>query len=195
MRQLMCVLLLSVFAAAQTTYISTVQGVDGVLTMTNTSPQSIILAVGQIKLDGRATGPYVHEAFFGTMGWTPGMTESFDGRDPQVTTAVPNYSIEFTYLQFDDGSSWGDKTAPAVRDALSRRAARLKYLQNLVQQAGNSPDSFQKALIAPLSSTAPELSMQRKYVGIIGTDGLSAAIDNARKSLARTMVRVNSGKF
>lgn len=177
-------LLVAVAASAQSP-ITTSKSLNG-LTFTNATGKAIILAIGTSQFPGGMSGVYVHEAFFGTTGWVSGDTETFVQDDPKE---VPPIDVNFTYVQFDDGSEWGDRST--AKAALDRRAAKLKYLQTLVARAAVSEHAF----TTTLADSQAEASAQHKYMAIVNTDGTKAAIDSAKRSLARAMARVNSGKF
>lgn len=172
-------LMLSVPLMAQSAYLQQTND-NGVISLKNVSGRTIVPIVGNILLNGKVTsapGNFVAEFFFKTLGFPANETHSEDTKSGDGKAY--DYRIEVTFIQFEDGSSWGNKDA--AKDALARRAASVAFLQSLM----DSPDN-------------PKLNgswEQKRCQGMVRDAGKAAALTNEKERYAATMARINSGKF
>jgi hypothetical protein len=180
-------LLLVSTAAAQSAYIEQTNKA-GVVSLKNVSGQPIVMIVGTILLDGKPTGTnnYTRDFFFKTPGFLNGdVTE--DDTNYAPNQPVQSYNIKVTYLQFEDGSEWGDKKT--AQDAFAKRAASLAYLQNLTA-ASDTQANFLAVLNRPQEPGPNEAATQRHYPTILREVGTPTTIAYVKERLAAATSRM-----
>lgn len=177
--------------AAQTQYVTTTTK-NGVVHFQNVSGRSIIMMVGTISLDGQPTGTnnYVHDFFFQS-GWQNGDTMDLDTKEGD-SAPVYNYAVHLTFIQFDDGSIWGDKAA--AKDALAIRWGKLAYMRGLIN-AASSEAEFVAALNKKVAAGSPAEAAQNRIQGMRSRAGAATTIVKVKELLANANARANSGKF
>jgi hypothetical protein len=166
---------------------------NGTVTIKNVSSQAIVLMAGNITLDGKVTGPYTHDFFFKPSFFKPG-----DSTDFMTTSALEprafNYSIVISFIQFDDGTTWGTRDSAAA-DRIASRVPMLVYFRALSDASG-SESSFMTALNQ--NQTNVEVGReQRRLRYSMNVTGISVAatITEVKQYLAAGTARQNSGKF
>ena len=155
-----------------------------------------------------------HDHFFGAQDLTKGLSIDFLVPEGNVLTmpqgevptndnngAVPasKYTVELAFVQFADGTIWGDKN---IGDELTaQRADITAYLQHLVSayESGDK-ESFVAAMeLAPVSTKHQQRTSAfavRKHVQMIQSQsGREAAIAFVRDELTNAAARRASGNF
>lgn len=184
------VLALACFGQSQ--YVQTTTS-NGVITFTNVSGQAIIGAVGTIYFDGKPTGTnnLMYDHFFDADGWPAGGVHSdFDTKN-QPTDTPMNYTVTLTYIQFADGSSWGDKTTAA--NMFTHRTMAGTVLQTLDAVSG---DNSQFVAALNVKQTDPDMDKSYARYRWLNTNvGTAEAITQVKTRYATGQARINSGKF
>ena len=191
-KALLLPLLLTLACFGQSQYVQTTIS-NGVLTFTNVSGQAIVGAVGTIYLNGKPTGTnnLMYDHFFDADGWAVnGVHDDFDTKEKPDSVPQP-YSVTWTYIQFADGSSWGDKTTAA--NMFAHRTMAEAVLQTLNSVSGDATQ-FVAALNA--KQTDPDMDrLYARYRWLNTNAGAAEAITQVRTRYATGQARINSGKF
>ena len=156
-KALLLPLLLTIACFGQNQYVQATKN-NGVITFTNVSGQAIIGAVGTIYLDGKSTGTnnLMYDHFFDADGWAVnGVHSDFDTKEKPDSVPQP-YSVTWTYIQFADGSTWGDKTTAV--SMFSYRAMAGQVLQTLNSVSGDATQ-----FVATLNVKQTDTDMDRLY--------------------------------
>jgi len=171
----------------------------------NVSTKNIIALVATIKYAGfRGPGTtmlYRHDFFFKQHGLEAG--ESFEipikrdgGEEPFNIITIDSYATaELQFVQFDDGSTWGDKNAAEA--LFAQRLDTEAYLNRLLaayKQRG--PSAFPSALEQdqPIANTSAFAVCQRLLL-IYRQFGAAATADNVKTRLKLAADRRATGKF
>lgn len=162
-----------------------VNNANGSHTLTNHSGKTIVLLAGTINWGG-ATTPFIHEYLFKNNGWAVNTSFTDDG-DPKA----PEQGRTVTFVQFIDGSQWGDPNSGPAQSALKVREAELSMLPLLT--AGTEQD-FSSALAA--SQTDPIMqAQQRVYRQMVAASGVEGAFADAKARWVTAQSRSNLWKF
>ncbi len=185
-------LLLSLTGFAQNPYVQLTKN-NGVLTFTNVSGQAILGIVGSITVNGKPTGKpdnFLQDNFFDAEGFAAGTSFNFDTKGTPDETPK-NYSVTITYIQFADGSSWGDKTS--ADRMFTHRAMAQSVLQTLNNVAGDTTQ-----FLAALNTKQVDPSMDKaysRYRWLQQNIGTAETIAQVKTRYAAAEARINSGKF
>lgn len=197
MKNFLLALVLALSCLAQSQYVQITKN-NGVLTYKNVSGQTIIGIVGSINLDGKPTGAnsqfgvynFMQDNFFDAEGFAAGTSFDFDTKGAPDETPR-NYSVTLTYIQFADGSSWGDKTTAA--SMFTHRTMAQTVLQTL-----NNATATDTQFIAALNVKQTDPDMDKSYARyrwLQQNVGTAEAITQVKTRYATGMARINSGKF
>ncbi len=187
----------AISCVAQTQYVKITKN-NGVLTFTNVSGQAIVGIVGSVNLNGRPTGTntsfgtnnFMQDNFFDAEGFAAGASFDFDTKN-QPTDTPRNYSVTLSYIQFADGSSWGDRTT--AENMFSHRAMALSVLQNL-----NNASADNAQFLAALNTKQTDPDMDKaysRYRWLQQNVGTAEAVAQVKTRYAAAQSRINSGKF
>ena len=188
--------LASTLAFGQSPYVKVTTN-NGTVTLKNTSGQGIVLIVGNITLNGhnvvnpdtKGPGQFSHEFFFDEGGFAAGDSMDWETKAPQEPRAF-NYSIVPTFVQFDDGTTWGTRDS-RVDSVIASRTLKIAYLRKLTESA-----SFTAALNEKTANPAEADAQRRVKDWIDGVGmGVPAAMARVKQLLATGTARQNSGKF
>lgn len=163
---------------------------DGVITFTNTSKKTIILVTGDLQLDGKKTGPFAHEFLFKKLGWPAG--DAFD-LDTKNDGEIKNYSIVVKFIQFEDGTIWGDPTTESAKDALEKRTGTLAFLPSLATVSDEA--EFMTVLTSKQVPGSAAEAAERRFQSIQAQVGTATALANARDRYAAAIARHNLWSF
>jgi hypothetical protein len=181
---------------------------SGELTFTNTSTRNIVEleATARVKCM-RGAGQlirYHHNGlFFQTHGLASGESvikavpeadEQLPRFDPGGAPAVPRVDVEILFVQFEDGSTWGD--ASVIRDLRVRR----KSIEALLGRLASVPDDrdFDSMLddtLAAFTGDPFAYTMAFKISEVRKESGTEAARIAVRERLRVAEEREASGKF
>lgn len=144
---------------------------NGVFTFTNTGNKQIVLIVGDLTFEGsKAVMPFAHESIFKQSLTKPGAAESFEDSGNLGNLAI-------TFVQFADGSTWGDPNGSSAQYALARRRAALAYLPTLA----NAGTEAGFVLALNQSQADPNAAKERRrYQADLATGGAAVAWANAK---------------
>jgi hypothetical protein len=173
-----------------------VTSANGVFTFTNVSKKTIILVAGHTSFstptldeNGNETpiqlpGTLVHEYMFKKKGFPVG--DSFD-IDTKDDGKVYPYTANITFVQFEDGSTWGDRNDSAAQIALQMRNESLSFLSILA--SATDEQSFLTILSQQTSDAARRFQQTRHGVGT------TAAFANAKDRWAAAVSRRSMWSF
>jgi hypothetical protein len=131
---------------------------NGVLTFKNVSTKTVILVAGHTVFstpgaieNGKTLlkqydGNLAHEFLFKEKGFPAGESFDLDTKDGSVPNNMSSYTATITFVQFEDGSTWGDRNDWAAQEALQRRNNSLRELQQGVSARVNAKDRWAAAL-------------------------------------------------
>src|SRR5215475_9748191 len=139
---LLTLLLLATSAFSQSVSVTNNNGTE---TLSNTSKKNVVLVAGNLSFnDGKILSPFAHEFLWGhNLFAAGGMQQIPAPEDDQVAKETPIV----TFVQFDDGTTWGDPNSQGAQEALARRKAILAYLPKLAN--AGTVDDFLVALDQP----------------------------------------------
>ncbi len=185
-------LLLSLTGFAQNPYVQLTKN-NGVLTFTNVSGQAIVGIVGSITLNGKPTGKpdnFLQDNFFDAEGFAAGTSFDFDTKNiPDETPR--NYSVSITYIQFADGSSWGNKT---TADRMFAHRAMAQFVLQTLNNAAGDNAQFLAALNTKQTDPAMDKAYSR-YRWLQKNIGTAEAIAQVKTRYTAAQARINSGRF
>ena len=184
MKTLVLLLILSVtFAAsAQTTKVpATLQVSPTMIMATNASTQEIIAIIVRSPAGGSGWSGVISHDFYFKHGITPTEATAVDAHDDSRTYI----SAELLFVQFADGSTWGDSKLAV--ELLARRTPQKTFFENVLS-AYQSQGS---------RSFVDQLQQERQFIGVAARlldiqkqSGTQAAVDVVKERLAAANSRL-----
>jgi len=174
----------------------TVKATNGIVTFTNTGTVSIAAIVATTSTDGNV-GLFRHDYYFNKSGFGPSDYQDFDMVVPAARAQghIPQVSATVVFLQFADGSTWGDAQRPEVREMIAWRKAEKEAFQNLVAAYASGGDTAFQNAVSALPATAPERFVARLVADLQKQGGSAAAVASINDRLAAAAARDSTGKF
>lgn len=150
----LAICLLSVASFAQSPYIKVTASPDaGTITFQNISRQTILAFVSQAVemnqsrsatiVNGKVVGRYRHDFYFKRSGFPAGGSAVLETR-PSPEFPAPKVTAEVLFIQFEDGSTWGDPGNSDVKELFAQRAATKALLTRLA--AAPTEEAFLQVL-------------------------------------------------
>ena len=183
-------------------------GTACVVTAHNNSTQSLLAVRATVEAATRYAWDqpvtFQHDSFFKESGITPNLDfdmvdeDMYSGEERTYVNGVlvepppPNFAchakVKVLFIQFEDGSTWGDYEAK--KDVMARRAKNMAILTHLVEAYDTGGQTaFDAALDAPeLKEKAFVMKHEAEYFK-------TTMIELARKQLAAGQKRQASGIF
>jgi hypothetical protein len=170
----------------------------------NETSKNVLALVAIIRAAGfRGPGTemlYRHDFFFKDHGLGPGDTfdipidSNLSMKPFNVTTLKSHADAELLFLQFDDGSTWGDQTI--AESLIAQRGDVEAYLHRLLLTYTDHGD---KAFVAALQD-APKagesaFAVSQHLLTLYDQFGTPSTVDNVRARLKIASERDASGKF
>jgi hypothetical protein len=163
----------------------TVTKANSVFTFANYGKKPIVLIVGDLQFSNGPVMPFAHENLFKQNLVLPGDSESFEDPGNQA-------SLTITFVQFGDGTTWGDPGGKSAQFALARRQAALAYLPTLAN--AGTEEGFVTALNQPQTNTNT-VKEQRRYQADVASGGASVTWANVKARWAAAQSRSSLWKF
>jgi len=175
---MLALMLVSSLASAQSPI--KVTSDNGIFTFTNVSNKTIVLVAGHAD-----KAQLAHEFLFKKQGFPTGATFDLDTRDDGVPS-----SVQIAFVQFEDGSTWGDRNDPAAQDASQKRNESLSLLPSLA----NAPD--EQTFLSILNQPQPDGSIAAsRFQSIQREQGANKAFTNAKDRWAIALSRRSIWSF
>jgi len=168
----------------------TVTNANGTETLANTGKKNIVLVAGSLSFNGgKILMPFAHEYLWGRNLFAAGDTQQIP--QPPDDNANPSNPI-VTFVQFEDGSTWGDANSQGAQDALVRRKGILAYLPTLAN--AGTLDDFLAALNQPQTAKGA-MTMQKAVQMEIRSAGPQTAWGHVKDRWAAAQSRSNLWNF
>jgi hypothetical protein len=177
---LLCLLTMPLFAQSVK-----VTKANSTFTFANSGTKPIVLVVGDLKFSNGMSMPFAHENIFKQSLTMPGDSESFEDPGNDATLTI-------TFVQFGDGTTWGDPSGKSAQSALARRTAALTYLPTLANSG--TEEGFVSVLNQPQTNTYT-VKEQRRYQADVASGGASVAWANVKARWAVAQSRSSLWKF
>jgi hypothetical protein len=160
MKNMLIFLLLTAAAFAQSPVSVTVT--KNSLTYTNTSTKDIVLVIGSETYSHGDVTPFGMDSIDNAQAFQAGATHSmsFPDEDPAATAKV-------TFVQFADGTTWGDSTTKEAQFAKNKRQAKLSFLSALSNTANT--DDF-VAQLGKMPQNSGAANFVRQQITSVGAD-------------------------
>ena len=179
---------------------------SGSITLTNTSGKNIIAIVAQFKTNGFRESHavnYTHDFYFKPNTFQAGDSHSLDLGDhvygPHVIPNMPDDPAAVTgqlrFVQFDDGSTWGDATVAS--DILGYRQDVKDFLNHLLSIYASQGEA---AMISEIEGDYSTRSIAVKSVAdalkdMYSRTGITPVLADINGRLQIASGRDSSGKF
>ncbi|SRR6266851_3748419 len=173
---LLLILLATVAASAQTAKVpATLEVTPTMIMATNTSTQEIIAVVIRSPAGGSGWSAVISHDFYFKQGITPTEATAVDAHDDGRTYI----SAELLFVQFADGSTWGDSTLAA--DLLARRKPQKDFLENVLLAYQSQGE---QAFVDQLQQEKEFRGLATHLLDIQKQSGTAAAVDVVKDRLA-----------
>jgi hypothetical protein len=152
-------------------------------TATNVSSKEIVLITVMVTYKEQSDGPVpaVHDLYFKQGGVPAGTMQ--DVVHPQTNMTITKVAL--TYVQFADGTSWGDGSDRFTQQAISRRPTIKDLLTNAMAAYQSASDQGLIDYLTKYSGT--ESGFAKTYLNMQKTSGTAAAV-------AQIQSRVNAAQ-
>lgn len=178
-------ILFSLGALAQTPPPLSLTSKSGIITVTNTTPKTILAYAFTMASNGH-TSPMFHDYCFNPDGFPAGAFDTTNTvTDEYRATGRPTPQLILTaiYVQFTDGSSWGDPTVDFVSKYLSWRPRHKALYQNFLAAWQASGLAGLNAALDSAPATEPEVYDVRATRAMIAESGADTAIADVQRRL------------